>query len=61
MQAEIADEVQFMEEFSYVLDAEFEARVLDAARWADETVCERARRLNRRYSGWRAPDKIVRS
>ena len=61
MQAEIADEGQFMEEFSYVLDAEFEARVLDAARWADETVCERARRLNRRYSGWRAPDKIVRS
>lgn len=59
MQADIADEIQFMREFSYMEDTDFEARILDAAKWADETVNSRARRLNRKYSEWRGPDKIM--
>lgn len=60
-QADITHEVSFMQSFSYTADDELERAVGDAARWADETVTERAMRLNRTYGDRRGPNEIVRA
>ena len=59
MHADIADEVSFIRDFSYDSDAEFEGVILEAARWADETVKKRAMTLNWRYRDWRGPDRTM--
>jgi hypothetical protein len=59
MQAAITGEISFMREFGYSDDSALGATVLDAARWADEAVFERARTLNRLYGEWRNPNKIM--
>ena len=59
MQTDIAAEVSFIRTFDYESDAEFKEAVVKAASWANEAVNERAKRLNREYSGWRGPDKIM--
>ena len=60
MQADIASEVAFIREFRHTGDTDFEQSVIEAGRWASEAVQERARALNRQYSGWRSPDNIMR-
>jgi len=58
MQADVADEVEFMRGFSYTTDENFKLTVRDAAKWADNSVRERAMRLNRSYT-WRGPANIL--
>jgi len=60
MQADLADDVTFIKEFAYAGDDELEVTALQAANWANGAVAERAKSLNRRYSAWRSPEKIVR-
>jgi hypothetical protein len=59
VQADIAAEVSFIKDFDYPSDADLEKTLVEAAKWANETVEERARRLNREYSDWRGPYKIM--
>jgi len=59
MQASITDDVSFMREFSYALDAQLETTVLEAARWAHQSVTERAIMLNHKFSSWRGPNKMM--
>ncbi len=58
MQADIADEVSYIHEFSYEEEAELESVVAQAAKWANEAVTTRAHALNRMYE-WRSPEKIM--
>src|SRR5260370_733684 len=58
MQADIADEVSYIREFSYQEEAELESMVVTAAKWADEAVTARAHALNRLYK-WRSPEKMM--
>jgi hypothetical protein len=59
MQADMSDDLPLMGEFSYEGDVELEAKVAEAAKWADTTVTERAMKLNRRYGAWRGPNKMM--
>jgi hypothetical protein len=59
MQADLADEVSFIREFGYPLDEQLESAVVEAAKWADEAMKERSKTLNRKYSGWRDPQKMM--
>jgi hypothetical protein len=59
MQSDISDQVSYIKEFPYD-DSDFEQVVIVAAKWADEAVKDRARKLNRKYSAWRSPQKIMR-
>ena len=60
MQSNISDEVSFIREFGYVDDEALKSAVFEAAKWANEEVEERAKTLNRKYSDWRSPKKIMR-
>jgi hypothetical protein len=59
MQADVADEVSFIKEFSYEDDASLERAIIDAATWADRAVMERSKSLNRKYSAWRSPTQLM--
>lgn len=59
MQADIGDEVSFIKEFNYAEEIDLEQAVTAAVTWAGEAVTERAKSLNRKYSGWRSPTKIM--
>jgi hypothetical protein len=59
MQADVADEVSYIQEFSYDDDAELETVVNSAASWANEAVTSRAHDLNRKYSQWRNPHTMM--
>lgn len=59
MQDDITEEVTFIRGFDYGADSEIENTVIKAAEWADEFVKRRARRLNRKYSQWRGPNKVM--
>jgi hypothetical protein len=58
MQADIGDEVSFIKELDYELEAELGQLVEQAAAWASEAVSQRSQSLNRKYSGWRSPARI---
>jgi hypothetical protein len=59
MQDDITEEVNFIRGFDYDSDVDIENTVIGAAQWADEFVKKRAMRLNRRYSRWRGPNKVL--
>jgi hypothetical protein len=59
MQAHLTGKFPFMRAFDYDTDGELEATVLKAAEWADKTVTEWAEQLNRDFSAWRGPNKIM--
>jgi hypothetical protein len=58
MQADIGDEVSFIKELDYELEAELGQLVEQAAAWASEAVSQRSQSLNRKYSGWRSHARI---
>ena len=60
MQADLTIDVDFMKSIAYENDTDLEGAVQKAIVWANETVEERSRRLNRLYSSWRSPEKILR-
>ncbi|MGE5206836.1 MAG: hypothetical protein ACM3PW_14565, partial [Chlamydiota bacterium] len=59
MQADIGDEVSFIRDFSYDDEGDFERVISDAVDWANHAVRERANNLNRKYSDWRSPGKLM--
>lgn len=59
MQADISDEVLFIKDFGYEPESDLTRVVHDAANWASETVIERSKTLNRKYSSWRSPQKLM--
>lgn len=59
MQADVADEVSFLKQFSYEDDVDLVRVIREASSWANDAVAERARNLNRKYSSWRSPTKIM--
>jgi hypothetical protein len=59
MQADLADNVSFIREFDYPVDDQLESALVEAATWADEAVKERSKALNRKYSVWRDPQKMM--
>lgn len=59
MQADVSDEVSFIKEFKYADDVSLASAITEAALWATSTVGERAQTLNRKYSTWRSPTKIM--
>lgn len=60
MQADLMTEVDFMKTIAYDSNTEIEDAVEKATAWANAAVEERSRTLNRLYSSWRSPDKIMR-
>jgi hypothetical protein len=59
MQADIADEVGFIKSFVYENSDTFKDAVATAGSWANAAVEERAKKLNREYSDWRSPERIM--
>jgi hypothetical protein len=59
MQSDISEEVGFIKSFVYELSDAFEKAVDLAAQWANTAVEERAKKLNREYSSWRSPERIM--
>jgi hypothetical protein len=60
MQADLTLGVEFVKAIMYDSDTDLERSVLEASAWANAAVEERSRALNRLYSSWRAPEKIIR-
>lgn len=60
MQADIGAEVSFIKVFGYDRDEDVERVITEAAKWADNAVNDRAKMLNREYSNWRSPQKLMR-
>lgn len=59
MQADIGDEVSYIREFDYEKAPDIQKLIKEVVTWADETVNQRAQTLNRKYSAWRSPAKIM--
>jgi hypothetical protein len=59
MQADVADEVSFIKEFTYEDDASLDQAIIDAATRTSGAVVERAKSLNRKYSAWRSPTQLM--
>jgi hypothetical protein len=59
MQADLTAELSYMKDFDYESDSDLAEVVRWASDWADLAVRERSKRLNRRFSNWRSPEKIM--
>jgi|GEM_PF-2732922 len=60
MQADIASDVSFIKQVDYASEGDLDDAVRQAVDWANKAVLDRASTLNRLYSDWRSPEKIMR-
>lgn len=59
MQADIGQGVDYIKVFDYESEGDFEKVVSAASAWANSEVEERSKELNRMYSSWRSPERIM--
>ncbi len=60
MQADLTAELSYMKDFDYESDSNLAEVVGRAVDWANLAVRERSNRLNRLFSDWRSPERIMR-